>query len=186
MVLGLAIFFGVQYIYHKERGTYLSIGLNLEVSRGETSFGIPGQKYVYSAKLINFGLLPVELVGCDYTSDTLNQETDYPYGLQKLNSNTNEWETIFAITTDEYCRPMPTHGGGNHRVTKILLPSDSILFIPDEATGAREPFKKGDKARFVAFRRLGEYAWSDAIYSEPFTIEDDVSHNDDVNYRIAH
>jgi hypothetical protein len=185
-ILVLLGFFGVQYIYHNERGNYLSVGLNLEVTREEASFGIPGQKYVYSAKLINFGVLPVKIAGCDYTSDTMSEETDYPYGIQKFNPNSKEWETILAITTDEFCRPMPTHGGGNHMVTKTLLPSDSILFIPDEATGARKPFKKGDQARFVAFRRLGENAWSDAVYSEPFIIEDDVLHDDNLNHKIAH
>jgi hypothetical protein len=180
------IVFAVQYLYQKERGFYLSYGLNLEVTSVQGSYGIPGQTHVYSAKLINFGVTPVKLAGCDYTSDTLSEETDYPYALQRLNPNSNEWVTIFAMTTGDYCRPIPLHGGGNHMVTKNLLPSDSIEFIPNEATGAREPFKHGDKARFVAFLHLGEDAWTDAIYSEPFTIQDNVDHGYDSGYRIKH
>ncbi len=143
---------------------------------------------MYSGEFTNFSILPVKFVACDYMSDTLSEETDFPYGLQKWNDSTNSWETIFAIETEDYCQPMPMHGGGNHIVSKWIFPLESIEVISPEATGARDSFSKGDQARFVVFKDVREgNAWKTAIFSESFFIEDDVIKNENSpSMRIQH
>jgi hypothetical protein len=55
-----------------------------------------------------------------------------------------------------------------------------------EATGAREPFQKGDQARFVVFTTLDkESAWKTAIPSVPFVIQDQVIRGDG-SFRVKH
>jgi hypothetical protein len=54
-----------------------------------------------------------------------------------------------------------------------------------ETTGAREPFQKDDRARFVVVTTLGnEVDWQDAIATESFIIEDEVSR--DTPFRVKH
>ena len=63
---------------------------------------------------------------------------------------------------------MPLSTIETHRVSKRLWPGTYVQVMQGEATGAREPFQKDDRARFVVFRALGnEVDWHNAIVSEP-------------------
>ena len=56
-----------------------------------------------------------------------------------------------------------------------------------EATGAREPFRKDDLARFVVFRKVVPRGdWQTAVPSVPFRIEDDVIRNENDSFRVQH
>lgn len=130
---------------------------------------------MYSGQFTNYSITPVKFVACDYTSDTLTAETEFSHGLQRWNFSTNYRETIYAIESEDYCQPMPAVGGGNHIVSKWIFPFQSTEVVSDEATGAREPFRQGDKARFVVFKDVSNgNAWENAIFSEAFVIEDNV------------
>jgi hypothetical protein len=61
-----------------------------------------------------------------------------------------------------------------------------VQVMEGEATGARERFQKDDKARFIVFKRLAkEVDWRNAVASEPFIIEDEVSRQN-VPFRVKH
>jgi hypothetical protein len=67
-----------------------------------------------------------------------------------------------------------------------LSPGSSVTVMGSEATGAREPFRKGDLARFVVFRNVGARGdWNTAVASRPFRIEDDVV-RDNNSFRVKH
>jgi hypothetical protein len=178
----------MEQIHHYNYGHYFSYGSHIDIISRYGYIGIPGQTQMYSGQFTNFSVLPVKFAACDYMSDTLSDETDFPYSLQKWNSVTSSWETIFSIESEDYCQPMPTHGGGNHIVSKWIFPFQSIQVVSPEATGAREPFRKGDQARFVVFKDISNgNAWKTAIFSEPFFIEDDVIRDENSpSLRIQH
>jgi hypothetical protein len=188
IIFSFLLILSLEQIHHYNFGHYFSYGSHIDVISRYGYIGIPGQTQLYSGEFTNYSVLPVKFVACDYTSDTLSDETDFPYGLQRWNSSSNSWETIFAIESEDYCQPMPTHGGGNHIISKWILPLQSIQVVSDEATGAREPFRKGDRARFVAFRDVSNgNAWNTAIVSETFVIEDDVIRDENSpSLRIQH
>ncbi|MBA4122532.1 MAG: hypothetical protein H0X72_08735 [Acidobacteria bacterium] len=188
LIIFLCLLIPIEQIHHYNYGHYFSYGFHIDVKSEYGYIGIPGQTQMYSGQFTNFSILPVKFVACDYVSDTLSDETDYPYGLQKWNSSANSWETIFAIESEEYCQPMLTHGGGNHIVSKWILPIESIQVVSPEATGARDTFRKGDQARFLVFRDVSSgNAWNTAIISETFVIEDDVIKDDySPSLRIQH
>ena len=178
----------MEQIHHYNFGHYFSYGSHIDVISRYGYIGIPGQTQMYSGEFTNYSVLLVKLVACDFTSDILTDETTFPYGLQRWNSSSNSWETIFSIEPENYCQPMPTVGGGPHIVTKWILPFQSIQVITPEATGARVPFKQDDTARFIVFKDVSNAnAWENAVVSEPFIIEDDVIRDENSpSMRVTH
>jgi hypothetical protein len=56
-----------------------------------------------------------------------------------------------------------------------------------EATGATDPFRQGDWARFVVFTKLDKSGdWRTAIASVPFRIEDNVVREEANPLRVKH
>src|SRR5262245_27504427 len=178
----LAIFeFSHRYNY----GHFVSYGLHVDVIARESYIGIPGQTKLYEAYLLNFTLLPVSLEACDFVDDTLSHGTEYPYAVQRLGTVSKDWQTV-AIDED-FCTPAPLSKAGTCIVSKRLWPGTTIKIMDGEATGAREPFTKGDMARFVVFREIRKGAnWQTAIPSIPFYIEDQVLRDGETNFRIKH
>ena len=159
---------------------------DVDVLSEEVSIGIPGQKKMYQAQLSNFSLLPVRLDACDYLTDAFGRGTEYPYAVQRWDSASNGWQTIVEPTEDDFCHPVPLSTVETTRVSKRLWPGMYVQIMEGEATGAREPFQKDDKARFIIFKTLGkELDWRNAIASEPFIIEDDVS-RENGPFRVKH
>lgn len=182
------LLFITEQIHHYNFGHYFSYGSHIDVISRYGYIGIPGQTRMYSGEFTNYSILPVKFAACDFTSDINIDETAFPYGLQRWNSSSNSWEIIFAIESENYCQPMPTVGGGHHIVSKWILPFQSIQVISPEATGARDSFRKGDKARFIVFKDVSNSnIWNTAIISETFIIEDDVERDENSpSLRIAH
>jgi hypothetical protein len=181
-----ALVIGLELVHHYNYGHFVSYGLHVDAMNKEGNIGIPGQTKLYWAELSNYSFLPVDLTACDYTTDTLSPGTDYPYAVQRWNASLQTWQTIADMGRKDFCYPIPLGRGGTHIVFKRLWPGRSVRVMDWEAAGAREPFQKGDLARFVVFRNVDESTdWKDAIASKPFQIEDQVERND-INFRIKH
>jgi hypothetical protein len=167
-------------------GHFVPYSLHVDVLSEEVSIGIPGQKKMYKAELSNFSLLPVRLEACDYLTDDFGRGTEYPYAVQRWDTASNSWQTIVEPNGDDFCHPVPLSTIETHRASKRLWPGMYLQVMEGEATGAREPFQKDDKARFIVFKRLGkELDWRNAIASEPFLIEDEVS-GENVPFGVKH
>ena len=167
-------------------GHFVPYGLHVDVLSEEVSIGIPGQKKMYKAELSNFSFWPVRLETCDYVTDAFGRGTEYPYAVQRWNSAARNWQTIAEPNKDDFCRPAPLSRIETSLVTKRLWPGMQVQVMEGEATGATEPFQKDDRARFVVFRRLAKQVdWRNAVASDPFIIEDEVSRQS-VPFRVKH
>jgi hypothetical protein len=83
---------------------------------------------------------------------------------KRSDSTSNGWHTIVEPNGDDFCHPVPLSRIEAHRVSKRLWPGMYVQVFESEATGAREPFQKDDKARFVVFKRLGkEVDWQTEV-----------------------
>src|SRR3954465_1817973 len=94
MISVVAIFLILGYLeiqHHYNYGHYFTYGVHLDVISQPSSIGIPGQINMYEAKLFNFTVLPRNITGCDYISDTLEPGTAFPYGVQRWNDRTRSW-----------------------------------------------------------------------------------------------
>jgi len=178
----LAIFeFSHRYNY----GHFVSYGLHVDVIARASYIGIPGQTKMYEPYLLNFTLLPISLEACDFVDDTLSPVTEYPYAIQRLDTVSKDWQTVAAVSGEDLCTPTPLGETETRIVSKGLWPGSTIKIMDGEATGAREPFTKGDMARFVVFREIRKGAnWQTAILSIPFYIEDQVLRNGGSNYKV--
>ena len=163
----LAIFeFSHRYNY----GHFVSYGLHVDVIAHGSSIG---QGKMYEPHLFNFTLLPVSLEACDFVDDTLSPVTEYPYAVQRLDTVSKDWQTVVAVSGEDFCTPTPLSEAETRIVSKRLWPGSTIKIMDGEATGEREPFTKGDMARFVVFMEIHKGAnWQTAIPSTPFWIED--------------
>jgi len=189
LTLACAVVVAVAYfeLGHKYKfGHFVPHGLHVDVMSEEVSIGIPGQKKVYKAELSNFSFWPVTLDACDYLTDAFGRGTEYPYAVQRWDSVSNGWQTIVEPNGDNFCHPVPLSTIETNRTSKRLWPGMKVQVMDGEATGAREPFQKNDTARFIVFRSLGkEVDWRNAIPSDPFVIEDDVS-REGIPLRVKH
>ena len=179
----LTSYLEIQHRYNY--GHYFSYGLHLDVTSRRSSIGIPGQVNMYEAKLFNFTIIPKSIIGCSYTSDTMQSGMAFPYGVQRWNELTKSWDNVIYADTDVFCHPVPLSMGDTNRVSYTLWPTFSVEAVEPEATGAREPFAHGDFARFFVVTRFEEGGSVQTVSSEQFQIEDNVSH-DDVQYRVKH
>lgn len=186
MGLGIGVCVGVvEFFHYRQYKHFVAYGLHADVVIEDASIGIPGQTKLYWAKLSNFGIFPVKLASCDFITDAMDRETGYPYAVQRWNPSSNSWDTISEINGDVFCEPAPLSKVKADVVYKRLWPGKSVE-TEWEATGAREPFQKGDKARFVVFRTTDKtIAWETAVPSVPFIIEDDVERGD-TSFRVKH
>lgn len=183
VVVAIAYF---QLVHRYNYGHFVPYGLHADVLSREVSIGIPGQKKMYWPELSNFSLLPVNLDACDYLTDAFDRGTGYLYTVQRWDNVSNSWQTIFEPSGEDFCRPVPTSTIETDRVSKLLWPGRSVQVMEGEATGARDPFRKDDKARFIVFTKFGkELDWQNAVASEPFVIEDDVVRGDE-SFRVKH
>jgi hypothetical protein len=177
----------LEIAHHYNYGHLFSYGLHVDSISQIGDIGIPGQTHMYTAHMSNFTVLPVSFTACNYLTDGMGRGTDYPYAVQRWEALANSWQTVVEVSREEFCHPVPLSKIETNLVSKWLWPGMSVEVMDGEATGAREPFQKGDMARFVVFRRLDKPVnWRYAIPSAPFRIEDQVIRDDDVNYRVKH
>ena len=174
---------GLELRHHHRFGHLVPYGLHADVIAEDAHIGIPGQTKMYRALLTNFSPLPVSLEACDFVSDAMFEGTEYSYAVQRYVAENNSWETI-SLSND--CEPVPTSRIDAHVSAKRLWPGQTVDATGREATGAREPFNKGDLARFVLFRHAtAEPDWNSAISSVPFQIQDQVL-REGHSFRVTH
>jgi hypothetical protein len=174
--------FGHRYNF----GHFVPYGLHVDVLSEEVSIGIPGQKKMYKAELSNFSFWPASLAACDYVTDAFGHGTEYPYAVQRWDNAAGSWQTIVEVNGEGFCQPMPLSTIETNLKSRLLWPGMYVEVMEGEATGAREPFQKGDEARFVVFRTVGKNAdWQNAIASKSFVIEDDVIRGNG-QFRVKH
>lgn len=177
----------LEFSHHYNYGHLFTYGLHVDVLSEDVDIGIPGEKKLYRAELTNYGLLPVRLTACDFTTDTLAPGTDYPYAVQRWDPSSSTWQTVMEINEETFCHPVPLGKAETQRTTRLIWPLMSVYVMGSEATGARAPFRKGDLARFVVFKTIVKEAdWETAVPSKPFYIEDDVKRDADDSFRVAH
>lgn len=177
----------VEFTHRYNYGHFVHYGLHIDVVSKDSDIGIPGQTKMYHAELSNFTLWPAKLTACNYVTDAFDHGTDYPYAVQRWDARSNNWQTVVEEDVESFCQPYPLGKIQTQVVSKTLWPGMSVQVMEGEATGAREPFRKGDLARFVVFRRIDKQAdWQRAIPSVAFTIEDDVERNEGGTFRVAH
>ena len=176
----------VEFAHRYNFGHFVPYGLHVDVLSKEMSIGIPGQTKLYRAELSNFTFWPAKLDACDYVTDAFGYGTEYPYAVQRWDKASNEWETIVEVNGEVFCKPAPLSRGQTQLGGKLLWPGMEVEVMDGEATGAREPFQKGDLARFIVFKSVSkEPDWKKAIASKSFVIEDDVV-RDGVQFRVKH
>jgi hypothetical protein len=185
-LLGCLLVVGVEWKHYHTYGHLVAYGLHVDVLNEDFNIAIPGQTKMYWAEIFNFSLVPVQLPACRPSGDTLDPPLEYPYAIQRFNETSRAWQTIVDGTDGGFCLP-PVRREMTGVVYTYLLPGSSVKVMSSEATGAREPFRKGDLARFVVFRKVSPNGeWETAITSVPFRIEDDVLREKDGSFRVQH
>jgi hypothetical protein len=176
----------VEFAHLYNFGHLVQYGLHVDVLSEEVSIGIPGQKKMYRAELSNFTFWPTKLDACDCVTDAFGHGTEYPYAVQRWDNNSKSWQTIVEVTGEAFCQVTPLSTIETHLRSKLLWPGMSVEVMEGEATGAREPFQKGDLARFMVFRTAGkDVGWKTVVASSSFVIEDDVA-RDSGSFRVEH
>jgi hypothetical protein len=173
-----------QLRHYRTHGHFVSYGLHVDALNEDYSIAIPGQTKLYWAELSNYSLSTVRLPGCRQPTDTMFPPVEYPYAVQRFDVASRTWQTVMDETENGWCAfPQDEVIGPSET---FLSPGASVRVMGSEATGAREPFRKGDLARFIVFRNVGARGdWKTAIASAPFRIEDDVV-RDGTSLRVAH
>jgi hypothetical protein len=155
-------------------GHFAPLGPHVDALSGPGSIGIPGQTTLYWAEVTNFGLWPLTLTACDYTTDALQRETEFAYGVQRWDPTTGTWKTVSAPNPDSFCQPTPLGRVDTVVRPKLVWPSQTMTVMEFEALGAWDAFRKGDVARFVLFRTVAmPIDWSDAVASDAVRIQDE-------------
>jgi len=178
---------GFQLHHYRTYGHFVSYGLHVDPVNQNAYIGIPGQTKMYAAKLSNYSARPVTLAACDYVTDAFGRGTGYPYAVQRFDTSSNTWDTVADASGEWFCRPYPLGRIETHLVYKTLAPGTSVEVMEGEATGARDPFRQGDLARFVVFTKLDKSGdWNTAVASVPFRIEDNVIRDEANPVRVQH
>jgi hypothetical protein len=130
-VLVLAIA-ALQIYHHSQYGHYVPFGLHADVTASDGT-------ELFDAHLSNFGLLPEKVERCEFTSDAGAHEANVGYRLERLDTGTDTWETIFS-TEQNFCRP--------HLIVSRTLWPGQTLSIGSEFIAARGDVT-GKTMRFV-------------------------------------
>src|SRR5690349_17999628 len=142
---------------------------------------------MYYAQLSNYSLWPVTLPACHYLTDAFEKGMEFPHAVQRWERSSKSWKTIVDMSGDGFCQPAPLSTIEDHLVNRRIWPFSRVEVMDGEATGAREPFRKGDLARFVVFRKLNKSGdWQSAVPSVPFQIVDDVLRDENSSFRVKH
>ena len=178
---------GFELNHHRTYGHFVTYGLHVDSLNEDAYIGIPGQTKMYWARLSNYSLRSVTLPACDYVTDDFGRGTGFPYAVQRFDTSSNTWHTVTDASGEWFCRPYPLGRVEAHLVSKTLAPGGSVDVMEGEATGASDPFRQGDSARFVVFTKRDKSGdWNTAIPSVPFRIEDNVIRNEANPLRVKH
>ena len=173
-VLLLMLFAAVLVLHelnHFDRyGHLVGLGLHADavVSKGDA--GYEGITKLYQARLTNYGLLPVKVTACDFTTDASVHGTMVAYAAEKWDSRQNKWKTVESGEST-FCRPYPLGIISEARLFSALLWPGQSISTRKEATAARGSFQIGDYARFSVFSgKAGD--WRKALPTAAFRIDE--------------
>lgn len=166
-------------------GHLAPLALHADVVVHNASIGIPGITKMYEARLTNLGIWPVSVERCSYLSDTGFAGTMVAYNIDKWDAAARQWTRTVEFAKPEFCTPVPL-GMGNTRWRHAWLWPGQSLSTEEEATGAREPFKKGDTLRFVVVSDVtGKGARSHVFPTSPFRLDEERLDNE-TPFRVRH
>lgn len=152
-VAGRVAFFHWRHSY--DYGHRAPLGLHADVIVRSGSIGIPGVTKTYEAELNNLGFLPTRVTRCEFVDDASSHGTMIAYAVERWDGSLSGWKTVVNLNEASFCKPYPP-GIVWARVTTRWLWPGQRLTTGEEATAAREPFGKGDSARFVVYGRAGD------------------------------
>lgn len=189
LVFALVLIFSGTVAYFESRhwrdyGHLAPIGLHADIEVHSGAIGIPGITKTYEAILTNYGMLPASIEKCSYTSDVSGIFTKVAYNIERWDAKQQVWIQAENFAKPGFCSPFP-FSTANTRWGHLWLRPGESLSTEEEATGARDSFKKGDRLRFVV---VSEVTNPDGGHSYPtaaFTLDEQMVY-DGVPYRVKH
>jgi hypothetical protein len=171
----LLMFFGAVLasleLNHLDRyGHLVGFGLHADLVVSKGDIGLEGITRLYEGRLTNYGLLPVKVTACDFTTHASAHETKVAYVVERWQGSQNKWKTVdYGEST--FCRPYPLGIISEAHLSSVLLWPGQSIAMDKEATGARGGFQLGDYARLSVF--LGKTGdWRKAFSTSAFHIDE--------------
>ena len=156
---------------HLDRyGHLIGLGLHADLVVSKGDIGVEGITKLYEARLTNYGLLPVKVTSCDFTTNASAHETKVAYAVEQWQGSQNKWKTVdYGEST--FCQPYPLGIISEAHLSSVLLWPGQSIATDKEATGARGGFQLGDCARLSVF--LGKRGdWRKAFPTPAFHIDE--------------
>ena len=182
-VWGLCI--GYIHIRHRSfHGHFAPLAIHADLIVFQSSIGIPGITKVYGATLTNYGLLPSLVERCNYISDTATPGAMVAYNIEQWNAEKRAWTRVMELATPELCTP--ELGAGSTKWRRSLLWPGRSIATGEEATGGRQPFKKGDTLRFVVVTDVTGTVRGRSSYPTPSFTLDEQRLDSEVPHPVSH
>jgi hypothetical protein len=143
---------------------FVGYGVHADVLESPSEIGVPGIRTLYAAKVSNFTLFPLRLVGWNYVGDVLGAPPSFRcrFQLQKLSQQDGHWIVVIDFKQ--------TGASQVPVANKRLYPLGSLVPMEREPTGALDTLRTGDLVRFAVFTNLN--APEADVYTEPFRIRE--------------
>lgn len=161
----------VEVVHFHRFGHLVSLGLHADWVATESSdiLAVNGKAKIYDAKLSNFGLLPITMTVCEYTSNSV-RSIMVNYVVERRMSPTGPWELVpewddygsrlFCVASFEITE--------THRAPRRIWPGRSLQV--GQVVPAQSGFRTNDDGRFTVFLRADGNA-SDSISTVPFHVD---------------
>jgi hypothetical protein len=128
----------------------LGLHADVEVSTESNLLGIRGLANFYNARLTNYGVLPITMIGCDYINWAGAHDTMVAYAVERWDAQMNTWKEVPEWDDSRlFCRPA-FEVVETHLIRRRLWPGQSLRVggvMPAERGG----FHQGDSGRFTIF-----------------------------------
>jgi hypothetical protein len=152
-------------VHHRLRfGHFVGYGVHADVVEKSSDIGIAGLRTEYAARVSNYRLLPLTLVGWEYRGDFLLVPPSFKcrFQLQKFSPQEAHWIVVIDFKPIGPCQ-VPA-------ANKRLYPLGSLVPMESVPVGGWDAFRIGDLVRFAVFTNL--YAATADVYTEPFQINE--------------
>lgn len=174
------------HLHHRlSHGHFAEVGLHTDTLVHDASIGIPGITKMYEGTLANYGLLPAVVERCAYVSDTLTPGEMVAFNIERWDPKANAWSRALEFAKPAFCRPVPL-STMNTRWERSWLWPGQRLSTEEEATGARDIFRKGDKLRFVIVTEVTKGPGGRSAYPTPSFILDEQKLDNETPFRVRH
>ena len=146
-ILALAFAF-VEIRHYMAFGHFAPLGLHADVLVRKADYGIPGISKTYEPRLTNFGIAPVKITVCDFTSDDSSHGTLVGSRAEKWDPVAKQWRSVLMTGDTFSCHPSPLGMMEAHVVSKELWPGQSVS-AGEGAYAVFDGIAIGVKVRFV-------------------------------------